>query len=344
VAALLIPAKLRHAGYASTLRRVLAATTSLHAVADTPPDDAKAFDATVYPMALVTRKTRPLAGRHTSTTLDPGGPAVAQSSLEGDGPWMLAGDVVGRVAERLAVQFPPFRARWRCALGVKTGADDVYLTREPDIEPQLLRRAVRGRDIKPGTVTSTLWLRWPCDELGNALRTLPPRAAAYFKSKRDRLSRRSDYRDGPPWTLFRTRAALGAHRVVWPDLARRLEAAALSGYASAFVPMNTCYVLNAGDGPAARVIAALLNSTWIRALATVRAPLAAGGFRRFNARVIEELPLPPCALEDPALMRAATAAPSEDSAVAVDDRAAILLELTVEERNALSAIVAPRRC
>jgi len=252
--------------------------------------------------------------------------------------------VVGRVAERLARECEPFRARWQCALGVKTGADDVYLTREPDIEPHLMRRAVRGRDIKPGTVTSTRWIRWPCDELGNPLRNLPPRAAAYFRSQRDRLSRRADYREGPPWTLFRTRAALGAHRVVWPDLSRRLEAAALTGYAAAFIPMNTCYVLNAADGTAARVIAALLNSTWLRALAAIRAPLAASGFRRFNARVIEALPLPPGAFQDPALALAAGAAFSEKALAAVDARTAILLGLSPEECHALSEIVAVHRC
>lgn len=344
VAAFLIPAKLRHTGYASSLRHALAATTTLHAVADMPPDDARAFDATVYPMALVARKARPAEDHRAWTTLDAGGPTISQSSLAGEGPWMLAGDVVGRVAERLSRECPPFRERWRCALGVKTGADDVYLTREPDIEPQLMRRAVRGRDIKPGTVTSTRWIRWPCDELGNPLRTLPPRAAAWFKSQRDRLSRRADYREGPPWMLFRTRAAVGAHRVVWPDLARRLGAAALTGYAAAFIPMNTCYVLNAADGATARVIAALLNSTWLRALATIRAPIAASGFRRFNARVIEDLPIPGGAFEDAILTRAALATPSDDSAIAIDERVAILLDLTLEERNALSAIVAVHRC
>ena len=293
VAALLIPAKLRHAGYASTLRRALAATTTLEVVADMPPDDAKAFDATVYPMALVMRKARPAAGQRTRTALDVAVPGVPQASLEGDGPWMLAGDVVGRVAERLGRECRPLRERWQCRLGVKTGADDIFLTTEPDIEPQLMRRAVRGRDIKAGKVTSTRWIRWPCDPAGDPLRTLPPRAAAYFKSQRNRLCRRADYRDGPPWTLFRTRAALGAHRVVWPDLARRLEAAALTGAdAATLIPLNTCYVLVTADARTAQVLAALLNSEWIRALATVRAPLAASGFRRFNARVIEDLPLP----------------------------------------------------
>lgn len=344
VTALLIPAKLRHAGYASTLRHALATTTTLHAVADMPPADAKAFEATVYPMALVTRKARPTDGQQVHTTLDMSVPGVAQASLEGDGPWMLAGDVVSRAAERLARECQPFRERWQCRLGVKTGADDVFLTTEPDIEPQLMRRAVRGRDIKPGQVTSGRWIRWPCDAAGDPLRTLPPRAAAYFKSQRDRLTRRADYRDGPPWILFRTRAALGAHRVVWPDLARRLEAVALtSPGAATLIPLNTCYVLVTADARTAQVVAALLNSTWIRALATMRSPLAASGFRRFNARVIEDLPLPPGALEDTVLGRLATASRSAEGLAAIDERVAALFALTLEERHALSDSIAPHR-
>ena len=71
--------------------------------------------------------------------------------------------------------------------------------------------------------------------------------------------------------------------------------------------MNTCYVLNAGDGPTARVVATLLNSTWMRALATMRAPsqrAASGDSMRGSSR---SLPFRLGALEDPALMRAATA-------------------------------------
>jgi hypothetical protein len=344
IAALLVPAKLRHAGYAGSFRRALAATTTLHAVADLPPDDAKAFDATVYPMALVMRKARPSDAHLTCTTLEADGPAVPQASLEGDGPWMLAGEVAGRVAERLARQCAAFGQHWQCALGVKTGADDVFLTRTPDIEPQVMRPAVRGRDIKAACVSSSRWLRWPCDADGAPLRTLPPRAAAYFKAHRERLCRRADYRDGPHWTLFRTRAAIGAHRVVWPDLARRLEAAALTGDMARFIPMNTCYVLNATDDRVATVVAALLNSAWMRALAVIRAPLAAGGFRRFNARVIEGLPFPQGALEDTGLARAAIASRTGRSVAEIDDRVARLLDLTREERNALSAIVAAHRC
>jgi hypothetical protein len=91
------------------------------------------------------------------------------------------------------------------------------------------------------------------------------------------------------------------------------------------------------------VVAALLNSTWIRALASMRSPLAASGFRRFNARVIEDLPLPPGALEDTVLGHAATASRSAGGLAAIDERVAMLFALTIEERHALSDSIAPHR-
>ncbi len=120
VTALLVPAKLRHAGYAATLRRSLVASTTLEVVADTPSGDAKAFDATVYPMALVTRNTPPGAGQRTGTALGAMTTGVLQASLEGDGPWMLAGAVVGNVTSRLATGTLAARR----AMEVPAGSED----------------------------------------------------------------------------------------------------------------------------------------------------------------------------------------------------------------------------
>jgi hypothetical protein len=76
----------------------------------------------------------------------------------------------------------------------------------------------------------------------------------------------------------------------------------------------------------------------------MRSPLAASGFRRFNARVIEDLPLPPGALEDTVLGHAATASRSAASLAAIDERVAALFALTLEERHALNDSIVPHRC
>ncbi len=189
-----------------------------------------------------------------------------------------------------------------------------------------MRRAVRGRDIKPGQVTLQ-----PAGSAGPAMpreiRCARCRLAQRRTSSRSASGscRRADYRDGPPWTLFRTRAALGAHRVVWPDLARRLEAAALTGAAVRQAHSDE-YLLRAHRPATARTArsnggAAQLRPGFVPS-PRIRAPLAASGFRRFNARVIEDLPFPPGALEDTSLARAATSARSDDAVAAIDERVA----------------------
>src|ERR1044072_9435042 len=97
-------------------------------------------------------------------------------------------------------------------------------------------------------------------------------------------------------------------RVVWADLARRLEAAPLTGRAGlGLIPLNSCYVLPVGNAAAALRVAAWLNSTWCRAVEAASADPASGGCARFNARVISALPFPSAALHDERLLALARA-------------------------------------
>jgi hypothetical protein len=111
------------------------------------------------------------------------------------------------------------------------------------------------------------------------------------------LRARADYVGGPPWTLFRTRAAAAPHRVVWADLARELRAASLTGLRDT-IPLNSCYVAPVSTDAEADRIAAWLNSSWIRAAARAGAVPAAGGCARYSAGTVGALPLPPSVLGD----------------------------------------------
>src|SRR5439155_599519 len=62
---------------------------------------------------------------------------------------------------------------------------------------------------------------------------------------------------------------------------------------SGLVPLNTVYGIATRAADDAYALAALFNSRWLTALARLSADPARGGFRRFNARVVRELPLPP---------------------------------------------------
>jgi hypothetical protein len=286
VAALLVPAKLASSGYAEPLRRRLASATRLEAAASL--GDSAAFGAAVYPMALVTARAEPAASDEVATALGPRSesPRVPQRLLQVDGPWVLDPDAT-RVARHLGRVFPRVADRWTPQLGVKTGADELFVvaTATP-----WTRAALRGRDVTPWHAAPRRHVLWTHGADGKPLDPLPHELARLLEPHFDRLRRRSDYRAGAPWQLFRTALAYAPHRVVWPDLARRLTGAVPS---REVVPLNTVYGIATRTADDAHALAALFNSRWLSALARLVADPARGGFRRFNARVVRGLPLPP---------------------------------------------------
>ena len=342
--AMLVPAKLAAAGYASAARGALAARTTIHAIADLTGDARASFDATVYPLALVTTR-RPPPGGH---LIRPALPAaaegeghsagVAQRELSG-APWIM-GSGTARIIERLRREHPVLGERYRCRLGVKTGADEVFLD-PPAVEPDLLRWAVRGRDVRPFAVDPKRRILWTHDENGAPLASLPELAARHIAASAATLRQRADYAGGPIWTLFRTGAALARHRVVWRDLSQAVAAAALTGAgAPALVPLNTCYCIGTRSAAEAHALAAWLNSTWIRGIARATAAPASGGFSRYTAATIAALPIP-AEPEDPALCeigREAACAAASDARrqQQVDDRVSALLSLTETGRDVLA--------
>jgi hypothetical protein len=80
--------------------------------------------------------------------------------------------------------------------------------------------------------------------------------------------------------------------VAWADIARMPGAVALDELAPDAVPLNTCYVASCADRDTALVVAAVLNSAWIRELLRTTADEARGGYRRYNARVTATVPIP----------------------------------------------------
>ena len=82
----------------------------------------------------------------------------------------------------------------------------------------------------------------------------------------------------------------------------------------------------------AHALAALFNSRWLTALARLRADPARGGFRRFNARVVRELPVPADAAAWCALAAAGRRRLADDEGVAD------LYQLDAGDRRALAAL------
>ena len=339
--AFLLPAKLATAAYAKTARRVLAQETTLHVVADLTPTHARSFDATTYPLAIVATRGRP-AQSHTvrSTLAVSESIRVPQHELHAAETWIFKGDSVQRAMAELA-RHPTIGERFVCHLGVKTGANAVFLNSDADIEPYLLRPALRGRDITAWSAEAKVSIIWTHDASGSPRKALPPRADSYFRRHAARLRCRADFRTGPPWQLFRVGPALAEHKVVWADIARRLAVVPLASTThQPVVPLNTCYLIPTRSAATALALAAWLNSTWIRAAAALQADPARGGFARFNARVISSLPLPPAVLNDPHLAHLGdNARTNPDTQDSVDELAAHYLGLSPTACEALRGMV-----
>jgi len=329
VVALLVPAKLATSGYAEPLRRRLTDGTRIERAAPLPEHVAHAFGAAVYPMALVVSRTDPAGTERTATALGakPSAPDVPQRQLQrsGEGPWVLAPGA-DRIRRKLLAAFPTVGDRWTPRLGVKTGADDLFvLEREcPGTRP-----AIRGRDIVAFQCRPRRYVLWTHGADGLPLARLPNDLTEKLARHEARLRRRADYRTGPPWQLFRTALGFAVHRVVWPDLARRLTAAVP---VPELVPLNTVYGIATRDVIDAAALAALFNTRWLTALARLVADPARGGFRRFNARVVAGLPIPP--LESPAWAELARRGAAAEPA---DDLVADAFNLDDADRRALAA-------
>ena len=148
-------------------------------------------------------------------------------------------------------------------------------------------------------------------------------------------------RGGMPWSLFRSAAGREVPRVIWADLARRLEAAALVGPTERrIVPLNSCYVVTCQRPEEAHSLTAWLNTTWIRAVARATADRASGGYARFNARAVGSVPLPHGVMADSRLASlAGRAAAGEDVQGELDDFAQHWLALAAGDRLLLSGVV-----
>jgi hypothetical protein len=339
---MLVPAKIASAGYGVTARHSLARTTTLHVVASLNEGQGAEFEATVYPMAIIAGRSSPPASHRVRTTLEiTGDVGIRQSTLAGGGPWILVGNRVRTVLEALQRDHPPLSERFVCHLGLKTGANHVFLSPPEDLEPEVLRWAVRGRDIAAFRCMPRNRLLWTHDAAGHPRAELPPRCTKYLASHQAELRGRRDYTGGPFWTVFRVRPAIARYRVVWSDLARQLTAAALTTQNDDHhVPLNSCYVATAKSAGEAERLVACLNSTWLRAVARLGSVPAASGFARFNAQTVSRLPLPSSALEDSALSRLArqgrAGAPVQEQ---VDEAVAGHLALSGNAQNALRAVV-----
>ncbi|HEV8599077.1 MAG TPA: N-6 DNA methylase, partial [Gemmatimonadales bacterium] len=195
VVALLVPAKLATTSYAAAAREELSRRTTIALAADLREEGRSAFDATVYPMALIVRRAAPPEGHQVRLALAPDSLCIPQQELNG-ATWILLPAPARAALQRLGRDFPPLSDRFSCHLGVKTGLNRVFLDPPVELEPELVRWAVRGRDVRAFRVRRSRRLLWPCDAGGHPLDTLPPAASQYLAAHAGELRRRADHHGG----------------------------------------------------------------------------------------------------------------------------------------------------
>jgi len=326
--AALVPAKLFRSLHGTGLRRRLA-EEQLEVIRDYGDSDRKMFDATVYPAVVQVAKTsgdRDGRRRRGSAGRDPRGrePRCREGSFDvtvwsgadetswstelGDvltlgrdvgEPWTFVPPGVAEVFRRMRSQSTPLGAieKLQPSRGLMTGRNEVFVLDDEVAREQFgdraeswTRPALSGRDVRAWQVESDRRLIWGYDDQLDPCGELPESLTAYFERHAEELESRADHNPtGPLWQLFRLKPGLVQPKVVWRDLAPRLEAG-LAG--EEVVPLNTVYFIPLDRRHDAEAAMALFNSEPMRAVAYAVGERARGGWRRHFAWVMRLLPVP----------------------------------------------------
>lgn len=297
VLSFVLPSKLFTAGYGSALRahlhnRVLAIRDL--AASPVPLFDADVFPATLLASASPTTSPIRISSPPSRTTTDAGHLSVTPNPAS---EWPLLSRDATRILRQLSSRFPSLSSTLHPRLGIKTGANRLFL----DLGSPLDHPVLRGADISPMRATPSSTLAFCHDPTSLAPlpeSSLPSPLLAHFRQHARTLSRRADAKANlPPWSVFRLSPDALGHRVVWRDIGLRLEAAYLPPHPGGPLALNTTYFIPVPDHHLGLRLSAYLCSTPARFCAAARAERALNNYRRFLGRNVGAIPLPPSLLQ-----------------------------------------------
>lgn len=319
----LLPSKLFRSLHGSGLRGLLG-EHRIDAICDYSDGERTMFDATVYPAVLQMKKEegdrnvrrrgrtgrRPRGSqdaplemtiwrdedRRTWSTSPQTLPALGEDLRE---PWLFVPPEIREIFEEMWERstplgsVPPLQPK----RGLMTGCNRVFVRDPSEVREWLgeaadawTRPVLSGRDIRAREVEPSGRLLWAYDEHLEPREELPGPLREYFEERAEALRDRADYDPGGPlWQLFRLKEGLVEPKVVWRDLAPRLEAATAPGNV---IPLNTVYFIPTASMRAARATAGLFNSEPLRGYAYALGERARGGWRRHFCWVMRMLPIP----------------------------------------------------
>ena len=234
-------------------------------------------------------------------------------------PWQFRSPDLLALVERIRAGCPTLAdLSRRISAGPATGRDEIFVRPRQeldDIEPELLRAVIRGRDIAAFSVSDPgLQMLVPFDFSTSNPQLIRlssyPRARQYLERHREELEGRHcvrvweknwfDLHDSPMNDLARE------PKIVVPDIAEHCRFAVDRG---CFLPLHSAYYVLLQDDRALDYVTAVLNSSTIEFLIRLLAPIAKDGFSRFRRQFLAAIPIPvPDARTRRGIMRAANLA------------------------------------
>ncbi len=238
------------------------------------------------------------------------GPVVVQTRqtlphpVEGETPWFLANPGLLALARSIEAKHPRLgETTSRISAGIATGRDRIFVleTRtalELELEPELRRAAVRGRDVlRNRVVQPDLEVIIPYLPQGSGKPALVrledfPRTFAYLESRRAELETRHCVRTWKkpwydlhdPWTLD----VAVLTKILVPDVARFNRFALDEGRCC---PLHSAYYI-VPDKIDGAFLTAVLNSAPVEFLVRLMAPVVKDGFSRYRRQFLIGLPVP----------------------------------------------------
>ena len=255
-------------------------------------------DGAKTPVRVLMCRDRPESGRVTATEAR----TIQHSSLD-DAPWNLLSSEAASLVKRLRSGHRTLEdVALRISAGPATGRDRIFVfprDDHPEIEPELLRPAVRGRDISAYYITDpqlTVLIPYLFGPLG-APDLIPlkrfPGAARYLDRHRSELSGRHCVRVwGKSWYDLHDSPSIdlaSQPKILVPDVAISNRFAIDRG---AYFPLHSTYYILPKPGIDLDYLVAVLNSSVAAFLIKAQAPVVKDGFNRYRQQFTMSLPVP----------------------------------------------------
>lgn len=301
------------------LRDLLRTRTSLLTIHDF--QDLQAFEGPLnYAGIFVFRKSRPHSKHfltYSCRELDGAARSLAQAKL-GSGTWIFREPKSEKVVSRVfsGPVEPLGELTDAIAEGIVTGKNEVFLLKEDDvkeheIEPQTIRRAIRGRQVKRYSLEwDGTYVLYPYQVVGGRTNVIPeetlnahfPKTHAYLSKRRRTLGGRRYFDRSPKaWYELWCERDLEQHatlKIVTPELADSNKfALAPQEY---FYLDTVCGITpNSKCGESIFYLLGLLNSSLIQYFYRQTTVPKANGFLIYKTMYLKEIPIRRIAFNDP---------------------------------------------